>query len=250
MSYIVRSPDHRYTFEGKTYPGVTDILKVLDKSGPLMAWAARQTAEAALSALDALPGLLASVGPEGVIKALTSRSAWSNEKARDLGTRIHGYADDLIHGRALEGMTAPEEQRIVGYAAWWEASGWTLRASEAYIVNTAVGYGGTLDLLCYDRDGRTVLADIKSGNIDYRGRIYDSIVLQLVAYGAGEWLDKLDGTLYAMPAVDRYAVIHVRADGTSEVEVSVDTRDVLAFGACVLLSDWSRGRKAPEGEPK
>ena len=46
---ITRSADHRYTFDGKTYPGVTGILSVIDKSAALMSWAARQTAEAALA---------------------------------------------------------------------------------------------------------------------------------------------------------------------------------------------------------
>ena len=35
MSSITRSLDHRYTYDGQTYPGVTGILKILDKSGPL-----------------------------------------------------------------------------------------------------------------------------------------------------------------------------------------------------------------------
>ena len=35
-SAITRSADHRYTYEGTVYPGVTSILGVLDKSGPLM----------------------------------------------------------------------------------------------------------------------------------------------------------------------------------------------------------------------
>ena len=32
---IQRSADHRYTFQGKTYPGVTTILGMLDKSGQI-----------------------------------------------------------------------------------------------------------------------------------------------------------------------------------------------------------------------
>ena len=40
MTAITRSADHRYTYEGKEYPGVTGVLSVIDKSGPLMTWAA------------------------------------------------------------------------------------------------------------------------------------------------------------------------------------------------------------------
>ena len=37
---IQRTQDHRYIYQGVTYPGVTKVLGVLDKSGPLMVWAA------------------------------------------------------------------------------------------------------------------------------------------------------------------------------------------------------------------
>ena len=73
---ITRDRYHRYTYEGTTYPGVTSILRVLDKSDALMAWASRNTAEAALAQLDHLAGLRDTVGPEGVVKALTARSGW------------------------------------------------------------------------------------------------------------------------------------------------------------------------------
>ena len=45
---ITRDRYHRYTYEGTTYPGVTSVLRVLDKSDALMAWASRNTAQAAL----------------------------------------------------------------------------------------------------------------------------------------------------------------------------------------------------------
>ena len=74
---IQRSADHRYTFEGRTYPGVTSILGMLDKSGPLVGWAKRKTAEIFLANMTTtIPGLLESVGPEGVIRAMTSGADW------------------------------------------------------------------------------------------------------------------------------------------------------------------------------
>ena len=84
---ITRSPSHQYTFEGVTYPGVTSILKIIDKSDALMSWAARMTAEAAIEALPSLPSLLASVGPVGVTKALTARSAWKRDDRRPSAPR-------------------------------------------------------------------------------------------------------------------------------------------------------------------
>lgn len=231
-TYISRSPTHQYTFDGVTYPGVTSVLKVLDKSDALMGWAARMTAEAAIGMADTLPQLLASVGPEGVTKALTARSAWKRDEAAALGTEVHHLADLLITGGTLPPMSDAALARVDRYEAWWRASGWRVRVSEALLVNVTKGYGGTLDLLCYDRDGRTVLADIKTGKA-----IYHETTLQLAAYGAAEWAES-DGSLYAMPQIDRYVILHVTADEVREVEVNVGRAELDAFGACLTLSRW------------
>jgi hypothetical protein len=235
--YISRSPDHRYTFDDVTYPGVTSILKVLDKSDALMGWAARNTAEAAVALGDTFPQLLASVGPEGVVKALTARSAWKRDEAAALGTDVHNMADIIATGGTLPPMSPATLQRVDTYERWWRASGWTLRASEALLVNPAAGYGGTLDLLCYDRHGRTVLADIKTGKA-----VYGEAVLQLAAYGASTWLET-SGRLYGMPAVDRYVILHSTAEGLRKVEVSVGQIEREAFLACLQLSRWRNTMK-------
>ena len=240
LAAITRSNDHQYTYQGVTYPGVTSILKVLDKSGPLMAWAARMTAEAAIATLPNLPALLESVGPQGVVKALTSRSAWKNEEARDLGTAVHQYADDLVNGRELPTMPEAAWSRVKAYAGWWEASGWTLRLSESYIVNPEFGYGGTFDLLCRDRDGATVLADIKTGKA-----VYPETGLQLAAYGACPILGRPDDPMsYAMPTVDRYVVIHVTAEHVKEIPLAIGPSDFEAFKACYVLHNWTRATKS------
>jgi hypothetical protein len=245
---ITRSADHRYTFDGKTYPGVTGILSVIDKSAALMSWAARQTAEAALGLIPARQGpqdtaywdtsalisLLDSVGPEGVVKALTSRSSWKRDEAASLGTEVHRLADDLITGRLDVGAVPPRAvAHVKAYTDWWTASGWTVRASEAMVVNPVAGYGGTLDLLCRDRDGKTVLADIKTGKA-----VYQEAVLQLTAYGLATYIGTDAGT-FAMPRpIDRHVILHVTANGVREVEVNVGTTEHMAWLACIDLALW------------
>ena len=236
--YITRSLDHHYTFDGVTYPGVTGILAVLDKSGPLMAWASRMTAEAAVGMAETLPLLIQQTGQEGAVKALTARSAWKNEEAKQLGTEVHAIADLIASGGTIPPMSETALARVDGYERWLRSSGWRIRSSEGMIVNPVKGYGGTLDLLAYGPDGQTVLADIKTGNVAYRGKVYDSILLQLAAYGGAEWLDIGDGALYAMPEVDRYAVIHVTAEGTEELPVHIGQAERDAFHAALKLSAW------------
>jgi hypothetical protein len=243
---ITRSIDHQYTYNGVTYPGVTSILKVIDKSDALMSWAARQTAEAALDmfyltdpekdVLTPLEVLVSTVGRQGAIKALTSRSSWKRDEAAALGTAVHGYADDHINGRPIpDDLPAVQRDYVTVYEDWWKAAGWTVRTSEAYLVHTAHGYGGTLDLLCRDRDGRTVLADIKTGK-----GVYSEAVLQLAAYGNAELIQTPAGDLFPMPAVDRYAILHVTKDGVREIEVSIGALELLAWGAAIDLYQWHR----------
>ena len=248
---ITRSASHQYTYAGRTYPGVTSILKVIDKSDALMAWAARNTAEAAVemaqatfdpddpNSITSLTHLIRTVGPEGAVKALTSRSSWKRDEAAQLGTAVHALADELINGR-LDTSTVPANVRdhVKYYAEWWAASGWTVRTSEAMIVHETHGYGGTLDLLCRDRDGRTVLADIKTGK-----GVYSEAVLQLTAYGGAELIQTPAGTIFPMPAVERYAILHVTAKGVREIEVPVGTLEQVAWGACIDLHAWKETTK-------
>lgn len=236
--FITRSADHHYTFDGVTYPGVTGILSVLDKSGPLMHWASKMTAEAAIDLGGTLPQLVETVGREGAIKALMERRTTKNEDAKQLGTDVHAIADLIATGGTPPAMTPVVMARVDGYEKWLRASGWQIRCSEGMIVNPVAGYGGTLDLLAYDREGNTVLADIKTGKVDYRGKLYDTILLQLAAYAGGQWLDMGDGKLYAMPHVDRYAVIHVTEDGTVEKPAQVGQPELDAFVDALRLSRW------------
>lgn len=242
---ITRDADHNYTYQGVTYPGVTGLLKVIDKSDALMSWAARNTAEAAVALLatqtvdgkDGLSSLLDTVGPEGTVKALTSRSAWKRDEAAALGTEVHNLADLVVRGEPTPPMTETTRHRVLKYAEWWKASGWSLRTSEAMLVNPRYGYGGTLDLLCRDRDGRTVLADIKTGKA-----VYWEAVLQLTAYGNAEVIQH-GGQVYPMPDIDRYVILHVTANETREVEVTVGGLEWSAFIACTDLTAWRQTLK-------
>lgn len=256
---IMRSADHRYSYcdthadfcdlscpDRVWYPGVTSILSVLDKSGPLMAWAARQTAEAAVNlSRDGWEELLATVGREGTIKALTSRSSWQRDEAANLGTEVHGLADLVVRGVPTPPMAEGIRTRVLAYADWWQRSGWTLRLSEAMVVRPArsefletVGWGGTFDLLAKDADGRTVLADIKTGK-----GVYREATLQLAAYGLATLVQYTDGKVYPMPAIDRYVILHVTLDGVREIELSIGTAERMAFLACLDLWHWSESMK-------
>ena len=96
-----------------------------------------------------------SVGDEGVVKALTSRSAWKRDEAA-LGTEVHNIADLIVSGKPTPEMSPAALERVMRYKDWWQASGWTIRLSEALVVHPTAKYGGTFDLLARDR-GRDAL---------------------------------------------------------------------------------------------
>jgi hypothetical protein len=236
---ITRDRWHRYTYEGQTYPGVTSILRVLDKSDALMAWASRNTAEAALAQLDHLAGLRDTVGPEGVIKALTARSGWKRDEAAAAGSDIHGLAERIARGEPLPDVSPVIRARVEAYAAWWRSSGWRIRLAEAFVVEPVLGYGGTLDLLAYDEAGRTVLADVKSGS-----NVFSEVRLQLLAYGEAALIAPQSSPLaYPMPSIERYVVLHVTDAGVRVIDVAVDEDDRAALRACLPLSRWHTARK-------
>ena len=247
---IQRSADHRYLYEGAWYPGATGILGILDKSGPLMSFAARQTAEAALGLiygdppkepadLRVLAQVLESTGREGFLRAITSRAGWQKDEAAKLGTQVHEWAELVVRGGEIPQLDDPIRQRVMHYTEWWKASGWQLRLSEAMVVDPDAGYGGTFDLLAYDADGRTVLADIKTGK-----GVYREAILQLAAYGYAPLVAPTGSPeAYPMPKVDRYVVLHVTTEGVREVELSIGDSEYRAFLACMTLASWAETAK-------
>jgi hypothetical protein len=258
---ITRDAAHRYTFEGVQYPGVTSILDVLDKSFPLMTWAATQTATAAVKMTidgSSLASLITATGEAGAIKALSSRANWQRDEAAQLGTEVHAMADKLVRGIPIDFMTPTQRLRVEHYAKWWEqllAGGARLRLSEAMVLrpnddgNPQSGWGGTFDLLYYDADGCTVLADIKTGG-KWGRKAYESEILQVTAYGLAKWVQPaVENVLtetpkvWPMPMPDKYKLIHVTAEGCKPIDVDVTVRERMAFLACLELHHWVESQK-------
>jgi hypothetical protein len=257
---ITRDAAHRYTYEGVQYPGVTTILSVLDKPA-LINWAAKETATAAARLLPELPKMMETLGETGVIAALSNRQNWTKNVGAQLGTEVHALADLVVRGEPTPSMTDTQRVRVLHYAKWWKESGWKLRLSEAMVVQPypgdgpSSGFGGTFDLLAYDRDGKTVLGDVKTGK-----GVYREAVLQLAAYGMAtivqpaltdgvDWVTAqmanpaLQPKIYPMPLPDRYVILHVTADGVREIEVAVGTAERMAFLACLDLWHWTETMK-------
>jgi hypothetical protein len=241
---IQRTQDHRYGYQGVWYPGATTALGVLDKSAPLMHYAADQTAEALMLLYetdgDVLKQLYDAVGRDGVKKAVMDRRNWKRDEAAKLGTKVHSWADALVASQPLPALTETERAYAEHYAEWWQKQGWQLRLSEALVVSPAEpgaheGWGGTFDLLVYDADGKVTLADIKTGK-----GIYREAILQLAAYGMSKFVSPMGSEIaYPMPMIERYVIIHVTREGVRTVDVSIGAREWHAWLACLDLYRWT-----------
>ena len=92
---------HRYRLDGKPVPGVTTIVGVLDKSGPLTAWAARSVAEYVWDNPDETMRLLAGDRYE-CVRALAAVPNLVRDQAADRGSEIHEHAETILRvGREL-----------------------------------------------------------------------------------------------------------------------------------------------------
>ncbi len=248
---IQRTSDHRYTMDGITVDGVTTIIESIGSNfTAASSWGAKQTAQAAVELLEkvkpdgtsALDDLYGSVKAGGVIAALTARKNWTRDDAAQLGTDVHALAEMLSHGKPLPEMTPRQTVRVEHYARWWETAALRVRLTEGVVYKPAsessAGWGGTFDLLAFDADGRTVLADVKTG------RLYPKVACQLAAYGMAKFVQPAGVVVaYPMPLPDRYMVIHVTEEGCKPIEVSIGTGERMAFLAALEIHEWLKTMK-------
>ena len=244
---IIRTDDHRYIVNGVEFPGATSVLDVLAKPA-LVTWAANQTADAALDLWDspeAVRIVVEATGRDGIKKALTNRHNWKRDEAAQLGSAVHAWADDMLNNRPLPPLSDLATQYAKRYAEWWQGSGWRIRLTEAIIhapsdPGVHEGWGGTFDLLAYDRDGKTVLADIKTGS-----GVFREVILQLTAYKMALLVQPAGSHVtYPMPNVDRVVALHVTRDKpVREIELSSGPNEWSAWLSALDLYRWTKSVK-------
>jgi hypothetical protein len=196
---------HRYTLDGRDVPGVTTILKTLDKPA-LIDWAANTTAAYAIDHWAEL----ADMSPSERLNTLKGARWGENRRAIKRGHSVHELAERLAAGDEVD---VPDElaghvEAYVRFLDEWDPE---VMLSETVVGSRRYRYGGTLDLLARVGDGRVWLFDVKTGG---KG-VFGETALQLAAYARADvYLDR-HGDEQPMPAVDAIAAIHVRADGYS-----------------------------------
>lgn len=247
MSGLTRDEKHRYSWnDGPKVPGVTSIIKSLDKSGPLVGWAKRETAACAVRNLPLLETMVRDGGPEAATKWLSTIPDYQRETAADLGTLVHSLAEALNRKQEIE-VTPETEPFVTSYIRWRALYKPVVLNAEFMVYSETHRYGGTADLAA-TINGEVWLIDIKTGK-----NTYSETALQLAALFNADFAGRPDDSRkYRIPPATRFGVLHVRPDGCELVPYDVTADEFEAFLACRTLHEWLELRapyiKAPVKE--
>ncbi len=240
---IQRTADHWYRWTdpvtGIHYnmPGVTGLLNTLWKGHALDAWKDKTLAECAVKIMRDAPPVIAAMTDAQLVAAIREAVKEPRMVAAHLGSEIHQMAEDWHADRIVQGSDLAMKY-LAAYAEWWQGSGWRLRLSEAIVINPSQNYGGTFDLLAYDQDGKTVLADIKTGGV------WREAILQLTAYGLCPLVSPMGSDrVYPMPMPDRYVVLDVKPEGVRPIDINVGQAEMMAWADVLDLVKWQNSVK-------
>lgn len=249
-----RTDDHRYHWvEGGVIhmpegaPGVTTVLKQLDKSGPFWAAASRIVAEKAVLDLDTLTTIK---DRDGVIPAtewLASSTRQKQKTAMDLGVVIHRLTE---YDAKNQPMDVPPEAS--SYMAQY-TSKFLLKHAPSFehiefmVYSTQGKYGGTGDAICMI-GGQRWLIDYKTSDKTIgRGPTqfpYSDVALQLAALGHAEFIG-VPGSAERIPIphIDKYGVVAITPDDCQLIEYNVTDDEFTAFLLLRGIHEWVKTRK-------
>lgn len=227
----VRSSGHggsgyKHPLDGSVVPGVTTVLKKLDKPA-IVQWAVDNTAAFAVANIDALLSRTEEQG-YGFLRWYWKRDALAGD-ASDIRNYSQGVLNDaaelgtLVHDWIAADHGACPYPNVDGAPAYfWEmVNEWDKFKQEHEIVpilteetfwSHSYGYAGTADAL-WMIDGVPTLLDVKTSR-----NTWDEHYMQLAALGAADVLvrEVTDGHWVedSIPAFSQYALLHLRPSDT------------------------------------
>ncbi len=193
ISLWFEAKGHRYSVADgrgtRQVASVTQILSVVDKSGPLTQWAANATVELLRDLLR--PGV---AYDEIQIAELLEQARFNfrsvSRKAKGVGALVHEWIEAHLRARLHGGAEPPapvnqEAARACAGASQWIAAHFEPRAMEHYIYSRDHDYAGTIDVYGLV-DGRPAIVDWKASS-----GLYPEFRLQTAAY-AQAWSEMHD----------------------------------------------------------
>ena len=230
----VRSSGHggsgyKHPLTGEVVPGVTTVLKKLEKPG-IAQWAVDNTAAYAVANVDALLSRTEEQGYgflrwywkrdplAGDISDIRNYSNGVLNDAAELGTLLHDWvaADAGVGDIPYPDVTdAPEYfwEMLDQWNLWRQNHMVDQTYTEVTFWSSQYGYAGTADGV-WNIDGVRTLVDVKTSR-----NTWDEHMMQLAALGAcdtmlvqedGKWIEE------PIPDFSQYALLHVRPSDTDK----------------------------------
>jgi len=242
---LTRDEHHVYRWnDGPPIPSVTTILKVVDKSGPLIGWAKRITAEAAVDNVADLAKWVELSGRDGTVQLLTKIATNQRDKAANRGSEVHTLAEAIARQRPV---LIPDELApyLAAYQQWlaeWQPE---FLAAEEMLISFEHNYAGTLD--CIVR----VLGEIWMLDIKTSKGTYAETALQLAAYSHADYFGRPGvAKRFRIPKVEQHGVLHLTPQGYEVVPYDVTDAEFEAFLSARKTWEWVEGRaKTVMGQP-
>lgn len=162
---------HAYTYAGEFVPGVTSILKCIDKPA-LMPWAIGVTRDYWLEQVNAGRTDYAKIHKES-----WNASKKISKTAADIGKNVHAYAEAFFKKQDVPVLETDEAKRgVEAFHKWLDAHKVVVKASERFVFSKQHYYAGTCDFVA-EVDGVLSVGDIKTSS-----GIYDEYRMQTAAY--------------------------------------------------------------------
>ncbi len=238
---LTRDEKHVYGYSDGTtthhpIPSVTTIIKLIDKSGPLMGWAKRETAASAVRNLDTLRVMRDEAGQQAAIDWLKTIPDYQRDRAADRGSEVHRIAEQIVRGTPPSEVPEELGPYVAAYHGFLREWSPAFVAVEQMVCSIKYDYAGTFDAIAQIGNERWLL-DIKTST-----GVYAETALQLAAYGGAEFIGRPgDPVKYHVPKVQRYGVIHVVPEGAELVPYAVDRGTFDAFLRARDVWAWTQG---------
>jgi CRISPR/Cas system-associated exonuclease Cas4 (RecB family) len=224
---VIKFDDERHIFydpKGNVLSSVTSATGIIDKSGALMGWTAKQMALYLILNWD-IKKIKTEEEKLQIIELAKKEYRRLKQEAADLGTEIHSWVNEWIKGKK---PSMPENEKVVnGITAFLKFQKehkikWI--ETERIVYSKKHGYAGILDAVG-EIEGKLALIDFKSSN-----GIYDEMRFQVAGY-------QLAYEEETKKKIEKRMIIRFgKDDGEFEVfELGEDGKDKEIFLACLQI---------------
>ncbi|WP_198147887.1 hypothetical protein [Microbacterium sp. XT11] len=229
---------------GAKYPGVTSILKNLDKSF-LQHWAAKLVAEEAVNNLDVIEGL-ARRSPDAAIDMLKRAPYRNTKEAADIGTAAHDLFERMAGGENINPRFLHEDLQPYArhFADFLDVCQPEYLHMEETVWDDEHQYAGSFDAVA-KIDGEVIYLDNKTT----RSGVHEEVGLQLAAYRYAKHILRPDGTRVPNVKSSGAAVLHIRPEGWHLTPVRADETMFELFCHLREVFEWDELKKTVVAVP-